>query len=499
MGTFMVFVFIGLALIGLPLFLLFGGASMYLFGTDPGGTITSVAIDVYSEKFSDSPSLVTIPLFTIAGYLMAESGTPGRLVNLSKRLLGWMPGGLAIVCLCTSAFFTTFTGGSGITIVAIGGLLMPALISERYPAKFSLGLVTSAGSLGLMFPPAVPIILYGIIANVLLDKLFMAGLLPGILTVAALSLYSAFAANKAKIARTPFDLKKAWEALWIAKWELTLPVVLIGGMASGWLRIHEASAFTALYVLFIEVAIYKEISVTKDLPRIVRESMTLVGAILAILSTAIGFTSWLIQAQIPMKILASMQTLITSQFMFLLVLNVFLLIVGMLMDIFAAIFVVAPLIIPIARHFGVDPYHLGIVFLLNLEIGYLTPPVGLNLFISSFRFKTPMVEVYRAVFPFIGILLVTLLITTYVPQLSTFLPSLSSATDISQMKSEEPTPQGMPIVGDEVGGAGLEDLDSLGEELSLDDLDEELAPAAPEGAPSPDGAAPEEPAPDEAP
>jgi len=244
------------------------------------------------------------------------------------------------------------------------------------------------------------------------------------------------------------------------------------------------------------VAIYKEISLTKDLPRIVRESMTLVGAILAILSTAIGFTSWLIQAQIPMKILASMQTLITSQFMFLLVLNVFLLIVGMLMDIFAAIFVVVPLIIPIARHFGVDPYHLGIVFLLNLEIGYLTPPVGLNLFISSFRFKQPMVDVYRAVLPFIGILLVTLLITTYVPQLSTFLPSLSSATDISQMKSEEPTQRGMPAVGDEPGGEGLEDLDSLGDELSLDDLDKELAPAAPEGAPSPDGEAPSAPEPE---
>lgn len=457
--------FIALAVIGLPLFLVFGSASMYLFGTDPGGTTTSVAIDVFSEKFADSPTLVTIPLFTIAGYLMAESGTPRRLVALSKALLGWMPGGLAVVCLCASAFFTTFTGGSGITIVAIGGLLLPALMSERYPERFSTGLVTSAGALGLMFPPAVPLILYGIVANVLIDKLFLAGLVPGILTVVALSMYSAHVATKTKIPRTKFDFNHAMRVVWEAKWELMLPVVLVGGLATGKLRVHEASAFTALYVLVVECFIYGEVSVRKDLPRIIRESMTLVGAILAILSTAIGFTSYLIQAQVPMKILAAMESLITSQVMFLLVLNIFLLIVGMLMDIFAAIFVVVPLIIPIARHFGVDPYHLGIVTLLNLEIGYLTPPVGLNLFIASFRFNKPMVDVYRAVVPFIGILLVTLVITTYVPSLSTFLPSLSSSQDLAPEDTAPPAMPGME------GAPGLDDLSAGGGE-SLDDLDD---------------------------
>ncbi len=504
MVTLIVLLFLFIAIIGTPLFLVFGSASMYLFGSSQGGTITSVAIDVFSEKFADSPTLVTIPLFTISGYLMAESGTPKRLVELSRALLGWMPGGLAIVCLCASAFFTTFTGGSGITIVAIGGLLMPALISERYPDRFSLGLVTSAGSLGLMFPPAVPIILYGIVANVLIDKLFLAGLLPGILTVVALSAYSAYAGNKAGIQRTPFKFSTAVKTIWIAKWELMLPVVLIGGMATGKLRVHEASAFTALYVLVIECFVYGEVSLRRDLPRIIRESMTLVGAILAILSTAIGFTAYLIQAQVPMQILAAMETLITSKLMFLLVLNVFLLIVGMLMDIFSAIFVVAPLIIPISRHFGVDPYHLGIVFLLNLEIGYLTPPVGLNLFISSFRFNKPMVDVYRAVMPFIGILLLSLVITTYVPILSTYLPSLSSSQDLTDEEmgnepaggadSADSAGGGLDSLDDGAGGDGLDDinLDDLGtdeglDDINLDDLEGETLddlPAAPEAAPS---------------
>jgi C4-dicarboxylate transporter DctM subunit len=495
MMALFVIVMLAIALIATPLFLVFGGASMYLFGSSEGGTITSVAIDVFSEKFADSPTLVTIPLFTISGYLMAESGTPRRLVQLSRALLGWMPGGLAVVCLCASAFFTTFTGGSGITIVAIGGLLMPALIQERYPERFSLGLVTASGSLGLMFPPAVPLILYGIVANILIDKLFLAGIIPGLITVAGLSFYSSYVGNKAKIARVPFKFSTAAEALWIAKWELALPLVLIGGMATGLLRVHEASAFTALYVLVVECFIYREINIRKDLPRIVRESMTLVGAILAILSTAIGFTSYMIQAQVPMRLLAAMETMITSKVMFLLVLNVFLLVVGMLMDIFAAIFVVVPLIVPIAKHFDVNAYHLGITFLLNLEIGYLTPPVGLNLFISSFRFNKPVVEVVRATMPFVGILGIALLLTTYIPALSTYLPSFSSAQDLTDQELNVPAE---PPPTDDAAGEGetLDDLDEVNlDDLTLDDLDadEPAEGAKPEGAapaPAPEGAAP---------
>jgi C4-dicarboxylate transporter DctM subunit len=477
MAILLTLVFLAIAAIGVPLFLLFGGGAMVLFSNQPNGTITSVAIDVFSEKFADSPQLITIPLFTIAGYLMAEGGTPRRLVKASRAVLGWMPGGLAVVCLCTSAFFTTFTGGSGITIVAIGGLLMPALLQENYPRRFSLGLVTTAGSLGILFPPALPLILYGIIANILLDKLFLAGLIPGILTVVALCAYSSVVGHRANVPRVPFRFKAAREALWEIKWEIGLPVVVVGGLAFGLLRIHEASAFTGLYVLLVEVFVYRELSIRKDLPRIIRESMTLVGAILAILSTAIGFTAYLVQAQVPMRLLQLMEVFITSKVMFLLVLNVFLLIAGMVMEIFAAIFVVVPLIIPIATHFGIDPYHLGITFLVNLEIAYLAPPLGLNLIISSFRFERPVTEVYRSVLPFIGVLGITLAITTYVPWLSTYLPSLS--------KSEELNTFEVPAQGPSDGEDAV-DLDNMGaapgaEEPTLDDLDsldlDDLAPA----------------------
>jgi C4-dicarboxylate transporter DctM subunit len=496
MTTLIVLSFLALALIGTPLFLVFGASAMYLFVTNEG-TIASVAVDVFSEKFADSPQLVTIPLFTIAGYIMAEGGTPNRLIALSRAWLGWMPGGLAVVCLCTSAFFTTFTGGSGITIVAIGGLLMPALLKERYPERFSLGLVTTAGSLGIMFPPALPLILYGIVANILIDKLFLAGFLPGVLTVVALSLYAGWVGVKAKVERVPFNLKHALATTWHAKWEIGLPIVIVGGLATGKLRVHESSAFTGLYVLLVETLIYRELSIRKDLPRIIRESMTLVGAILAILSTAIGFTAFLIQAQVPSLLLSSMQVLITSKTMFLLVLNVFLLIAGMVMEIFGAIFVVVPLIAPIGKHFGIDPYHLAIMFLVNLEIAYLAPPLGLNLIISSFRFGTPVTNVYRSVLPFIAVLTVTLIVTTYVPWLSTYLPSLSKEKDLTTEELGGPaTPSGGE--GQAPGDGAGDTLDDLNlDDLTLDDLDKEGTPA-PDGTNTPEGApdkAPEQPTP----
>jgi C4-dicarboxylate transporter DctM subunit len=409
-----------LAAIGAPLFAIFGFAAIMLFQSQPHGTATSAAVDVFSERFADSPTLVTLPLFVFAGYVLAEAGTPRRLVDVSKAWFGWMPGGLAIVCLVASAFFTTFTGGSGITIVAIGGLLYPALLSDKYPKQFSLGLVTSAGSLGLLFPPSLPIVLYAVVGGILIDKLFIAGLIPGLISVTALAIYAAVTGKVAKIERTPFDWANASRALWVAKWEVALPVVLILGLVFGFLRIHEAAAFTALYCLVIEVFIYKDLKFS-DLNRIIKESMTMLGAILAILATALGFTGYMIQADVPGLLLEWLQQFISSPTMFLLVLNLFLLVVGMLMDIFSAIVVVVPLIIPIANAFGINPYHLGIVFLLNLEIGYLTPPVGLNLFISSFRFNQPIAVLYRAVLPFIGILLISLLLVTYIPWFSTVL------------------------------------------------------------------------------
>ncbi len=462
MDGFWIVLLVVLAVLGAPLFAIFGAASMLLFGALPDTSITGTANDVFSEKFADSPLLVTIPLFTFAGYLMAESGTPQRLVKLSRAWLGWMPGGLAMVCLVASAFFTTFTGGSGITIVAIGGLLFPALLADRYKENFSLGLVTTGGSLGLLFPPSVPMILYGVVAGIMIEKLFLAGLIPGVITVATLGVYSAITGVKQKMPRTSFDRKEALASFWEAKWEVALPVGLLGGMYSGLLRIHEAAAFTAIYTLIIEVFIYRDVSFRKDLPRIIREAMTLVGAILVILSTAIGFTAFLIQARVPMLILDSMEGFITSQLMFLIALNFFLIGVGMLMDIFSAIVVVVPLIVPIAQRFGVDPYHLGIVFLLNLEIGYMTPPVGLNLFISSFRFNKPITQLYRCVLPFIGLLLIALVLITYVPSLSTWLPSL---IEDQSVHLDEP--------GDDEDDVGF-DLDALeegGDDFDLDDLD----------------------------
>ncbi len=479
MDTIWIVLLTVLAVLGAPLFAIFGAASMLLFGALPDTSITGTANDVFSEKFADSPLLVTIPLFTFAGYLLAESGTPHRLVKVSRAWLGWMPGGLAIVCLVASAFFTTFTGGSGITIVAIGGLLYPALVADKYEENFSLGLVTTGGSLGLLFPPSVPMIIYGVVAGIMIEKLFLAGLIPGIITVAALAMYSSAIGVKHKMPRTGFNTRQAFTTLWEAKWEALLPIALLGGMYSGLLRIHEAAAFTAIYTLVIEVWIYRDVSFRGDLPRIIRESMTLVGAILAILATAIGFTAFLIQARVPMMILDAMEGFITSQLMFLIALNFFLIGVGMLMDIFSAIVVVVPLIVPIALRFGVDPYHLGIVFLLNLEIGYMTPPVGLNLFISSFRFNKPITQLYRSVLPFIGLLGLALIIVTYIPSLSTWLPSLVESSEVD-LDSGDDDLQGDYDLDSLEGDDDSLDLDDLGsddEELDLDSLegdDEEL-------------------------
>jgi tripartite ATP-independent transporter DctM subunit len=368
--------------------------------------------------------LIAIPLFTFVGYLLAESGMPRRLIALSRAWLGWMPGSLAIVCLVVSAFFTTFTGGSGITIIAIGGMLLPALLKEGYPEQFTLGLVTTGGSLGILFPPSTPLVLYGLITHVSLDKLMIAGLLPGLLVVVILSMYAAAMGLRIGFTKTAFVFREARRTLWEAKWELAIPAVLIGGVGSGALRMQEAAIFTALYALVIEVFIYRDIAIRRDLPKVIVESMTLVGAILAIMACAVGFTGWMIQAEVPLRILDALQSVITSQALFLLALNVFLVIVGMVMEIFAAIIVAVPLVLPLADAYGLDPFHFAIVFLLNLEIAYLAPPLGINLFISSVRFARPVATLYSSVLTFIGVLFVTLMIVSYVPSITTWLPNM---------------------------------------------------------------------------
>ncbi|GJM44165.1 MAG: hypothetical protein DHS20C21_10070 [Gemmatimonadota bacterium] len=408
------------ALFGLPLFLVLAGVALLLFA---GAEISGSAVVIEMLRLAGSPMLVAIPLFTFAGSLFAESGAPRRLVNLSRELLGWLPGGLSLVALLVCAFFTAFTGASGVTIVAVGGLLYPALVKSGYPERFSLGLVTTSGSLGLLFPPSLPLIIYAYVAGVSVDELFLAGIVPGFLLIGLLFLYGARRGRSVGMQTTPFRRERAGKAIREAIWEIPLPFVVLGGIYSGGVTVMEAASITALYALIVEVLVYRDIRI-RQLPSIVGESMVLVAGILVILASAFGLTNYLIDAEVPMNMLDWMQGAFSSKWTFLIALNVFLLIVGSLMDIFSALIVVVPLILPIARGYGVDPTHLGIIFLTNLEIGYSTPPIGLNLFISSYRFRRSIVELYRASLPFLAILLVALVVITYVPALSLFLVEL---------------------------------------------------------------------------
>ena len=406
-----------LALSGMPLFAVFGALAMALFFA-AGIDISSVAVSMYSV--AGSPLLVAIPLFTLAGYIFAHSKAPDRLLALSRA---FFPGGLAVVAMVACAVFTAFTGASGVTIVAMGGLLLPALLAEGYDRKFSLGLITASGSLGLLFPPCLPLIIYGYVAEVQVDQLFLAGILPGILLVLLLSTYGFYRGRRDGIRSEPHSFANVRAAVRGAAWELPLPVIVLGGIYGGVITVMEAAAVTALYALVVEVFVYKDIPVRK-LPEIFSESVALVGGILVIIMCSFGFVNYLIDAEVPMRLLEWMQRYISSKYTFLFILNLFLLVVGCLMDIFSALIVVVPLVAPVAVGFGVDPVHLGIVFLTNLEIGYLTPPVGLNLFISSYRFKEPVVKLYSASVPFLLLMLAALVIITYIPALSLALVNL---------------------------------------------------------------------------
>ena len=419
MGTWLIAAgFAILALFGAPLFTIIGATAMLAFTAQE---IDASAVIVELYRIGSNPTLVAIPLFTFAGYMLAESKAPTRLVNLSRALFGWIPGGLGVVALITCAVFTAFTGASGVTIVALGGLLYPILTNERYGERFSLGLVTASGSLGLLFPPSLPLILYAVIAKISVDQLFAAGIIPGFILVVALGAYSIRQGIVQRVPRTPFSWREVFIALRATAWEIPLPVLVIGGIYSGLFTATEAAAVTAFYVLVVEVFVYRDIKLFSDVPRVMRESMLLVGAILMIIGTAMGLTNYLVDEEVPMQLFEYTKTFISSPVLFLIVLNMFLIVVGMMMDIFSAIIVVVPLVVPIANAYGINPVHLGIIFLANLEIGYLTPPVGLNLFISSLRFHTPVFTVVRSVIPFTIILLLALLLITYVPELSLFL------------------------------------------------------------------------------
>jgi C4-dicarboxylate transporter DctM subunit len=417
MALLIILIITVLILFGVPLFAALGSIALISF-YQAEIDISSVGVAMYT--LAGSPILIAIPLFTFAGFLFAHSRAPDRLVELSRA---FFPGGLAVVALVSCAIFTAFTGASGVTIIAMGGLLYPALLKEGYSKKFSLGLLTASGSLGLLFPPSLPLIIYGYVASVNVDDLFLAGVVPGILLVSVLSVYGIRVGRKQGIKREKISFGAIRRAVRGAAWELPLPFIILGGIYGGIITVMEAAAITALYAFIVEVLIYRDIPF-KKLPRITAESMMLVGGILIILSCAIALTNYLIDAEVPLQILEWMQTYISSKYTFLLILNVFLLIVGCLMDIFSALIVVVPLIVPVAMGFDVHPVHLGIIFLTNLEIGYLTPPVGLNLFISSFRFNQPVVSLYVASIPFLLLLLLGLVIITYAPLLSLFLVNL---------------------------------------------------------------------------
>jgi len=543
-----------MALMGAPLFSFLGGLALFLWthgsATVPSMSLPNAVEDVLGPHFARMSVLPTIPVFTLAGYLMSESKTPQRLVRVARALFGFAPGGLGIVCVLASAFFTIFSGASGITIVAIGGLLLPALLKDRYPEKFSLGLVTTGGALGITFPPCLPLIVYGIVAGLqempegkerlALDKFLLAGIKPGLILIGLLVVYCMFVGVRSKVPRSKFDAREAVLALWEAKWELMLPIFLLGGLATGVFSPVTAAAFTAFYVLVIEVFLYKDLSLTRDLPRIVPDSMVLVGAIFVKLCAATVLTFYFVQAQTADRLFEALTCgppaeaylaahsdtmstcreavnalsrvgqsaggLIDSPITFLLALNVFLLVVGMLMDIFSAIVVIVPLIMGIALHFDINPYHLGVVFLLNLEIGYLMPPMGLNLFIAGFRFNRPVPDLYRVVLPFIGIFVVALLITTYVPSLSIGSAAATTATARPPVVAMAPTPSATASTPAPAASAAPGDCEEPRDGESFEDFDKRCnvtgaappasaAPAAPPSAAAPADC--EEPRPDE--
>jgi len=414
-------VLIVLAFIGVPLFAIIALATLagYYF-SDIDFSI--IAIELY--RIADTPMLVALPLFVIAGYVLAESKASERVVALSHALLGWLPHGLAIIALLSCAFFTAFTGASGATIVALGALLYPALQSVGYSQRTSLGLVTSGGSLGLLLIPSLPLILYGVLVQQMdmgpsfsLNQLFLAGIFPTLIMIALLACWVVWSNRKLKFETHAFDWKQARAALWASRWEIPLPFVVLGGIYGGWFAISDMAAVTALYVLIVEVLLYREIKV-KQLPGILQEAAIMIGAIILILGVSLAFSNLIIDNEIPDQLLGWIQEYVDSALGFLLLLNIALLLLGAILDIFSALVIVVPLILPVALSFNIHPIHLGIIFLANLQIGYLTPPVGMNLFISSYRFKQPITKVVRSVIPYTLVLLLALALITYVPWLS---------------------------------------------------------------------------------
>jgi tripartite ATP-independent transporter DctM subunit len=408
-----------LALIGMPLFAVLGGISIISWASD-GEPLRRVAANIIDDKFSDSIILVTIPLFVFVGYLMAESKTPQRVVAAAAAVLGWLPGGLAVVCILATAVFTMLTGGSGVAIVAIGGLLYPVLLKQGYEQRFALGLVTTAGAIGLLLPPSPLVLIYCYVTGVDVSKTYKAALWPGLVLIVLLSAYAMVVGIRSRVPTQPFRLADCAREFWRVKWEALAPVLVLTGLGTGLMELHESAAAAALYTVIVEVYIYKDLTWKKVL-KVAKDAMSLAGAIIIILALATALTNYVIHAKIPQTLLQWFDDRgMDELWQFIIVLNIFLFIMGMLMDAFSVLLVALPLLVPLAARFGMHPFYLAVMFLLNLELAYVTPPVGLNLYIASFRFRRPVVEIYRVVLPFVGILAAGLLLVIFVPRLSTF-------------------------------------------------------------------------------
>jgi len=401
---------------GAPIFIGLGGLAILFFWQDYT-PLSAIPAEAY--RIVVSPTLSTIPLFTLAGYILAESRASERLVRLFRASFGWIPGGTPIVLVLLCGFFTALTGGSGVTILALGGLLYPLLMKEGYSKEFSLGLITVAGSLGLLFPPSLPLIIYGVTAAVSVKTIFLAGIVPGFLRVVMIGGWAVWQGKAQHIKRHKFNLTEIKKSIIETKWEAMIPFFILFGIFGGFTTLVETAALTVVYVFIIEVFVYKDLK-SKDLRKIILDCSTLIGGVLIILGVAMGLTSYLVDAQVPFKLLAWVKTFISSKLVFLLMLNIFLLAVGCMMDIFSAIIIVVPLITPLGAYFGIDPVHLAIIFIANLELGFLTPPVGMNLFLSAYRFDENMPTIYKSTLPFFMVMLLSVLAITYIPILSTW-------------------------------------------------------------------------------
>jgi tripartite ATP-independent transporter DctM subunit len=405
-------------LLGAPVFIAMSGVAMTLFFREAGPDAIA-AVPTATFNLVSSATLPALPLLTAAGYVLAEGAAAQRLVRAYKGLFGWMPGGVAVMATFVCALFTTFTGASGVTILALGGLLLPSLLQEGYPEDFSVGLVTAAGSLGLLFPPSLPVILYAVVAQAPVAHLFIGGLLPGLLMIVLVAAYGVVTGVRAGAPRQAFRWREAGAALWAAKWDLGLPTLVVVAVASGFATIVEAAALAATYALVVELFVFRSIHWGRDLPRVLVHAASLVGSVLILLGCALGVTSWFVDAEIPTRLVDWMTGNVHSPAVFLLMLNAVLLVLGSVLEIYSAIVVLAPLVAPLGQAYGIEPIHLGVVFLANLELGFLFPPMGLNLFLSASRFNKPLPYVYRKAIPFLLIMAAGVLAITYLPAITT--------------------------------------------------------------------------------